>query len=168
MGWRQDAETNFESSEWGWSKYFSRSRLKNNRQGQNEKYQFVEHQGSLRFIWQNTGYHATWGENPCCCSGGVARGSGKGTGLLWRLPRAPGDERAMSLKSLKVYLLRRRLRLRGLMLTRELGTAGSTVVWARELGTVRVWFLFILTSSCCVSASIKKYQQWYGQAGLEQ
>ena len=55
-------------------------------------------------IWQNTGYDATWGENPCRCSGGGAGGGCEGTGLLWRLPWATGGARAVSLISLKMYI----------------------------------------------------------------
>ena len=124
---------------------------------------------ATKYKIQNTGYHATWGENPCLSSGGVAGGRGEGTGLLRRLPWPPGDEREQRaiIETLRHINHRKSLslaecwsdikktpRLRMVMLIRELGTAGSTVGWASGLGTVSKQkysdIYQIMVPSCCI------------------
>ena len=127
-------------SEWEWSKYFSRITVK----AKTEKYQFVERQGSWRLTY------LTKHRLPCHMGW-------KPLSLFWRgcWWRWWGHSRTTMTTTLShrwrqgcvtdivenIYLLR----LRGLMLTRELGTVGSTVVWGSGLGTVRFWYLFMLT-----------------------
>ena len=155
-------------------KYSSRSRLKNylqqpqNAQKANkakmEKCQFVELKifTSVRVLdtWLiilNAGYDALWGENPCLSSGGDAGCRSKGTGLLWRISWAAGDDNHVpsyqNNKSLlfPCHLLlpmwKWYLRWRAMMSIREPGTAGSTVAWASGLGTVSQHLFQIL---CCL------------------
>ena len=99
-----------------------------------EKYQFVEDQGSWRLTYltkHRLPCHMGWKPLSLFWRGCWWRWRGHRTTMTTTLSHRWRQGCVTDIVE-NIYLLR----LRGLMLTRELGTVGSTVVWASGLGTV--------------------------------